>query len=217
MVRMSLWGWLKERFFRSGERRSLQNVGTDELRRERIKIEQLESKLTAEIEALELQKEACFQKGVQCASERQKMQHARKVNELDRQVRSCGSQLTLVGRNRQVLTGLIQVKENDALLHHLGVDGLLARMNLTEIQTFVEQATVEGQFQMERFTSLLGAIGDAESVFTVAESDADIAEVLAAMNRAAEAQSAEQVHQALADVATARVPAGDLSVVSSIR
>lgn len=200
MKNQSLWGWFLGLFVRGNKLQTLHDVNADELRRERIKIEQMESRFTQEIEELEVRKEAFFQKGVQCASDRQKLQFARKVKELDRQIRSRDNQLTLIARNLQAVIGLAQVKENDSLLKSLGVDGLLARMNLTEIQSFVEQATVEGQFQMEKFTTLLGALGEAEGVFEVEDNDADTRAIVAAMNLAAEGRTAEATEKAFASV-----------------
>lgn len=198
MKKQSFWGWFFG-FFVPGEKlQTLRDVDSEELRRERIKIEQLESRFTQEIEQLEVKKEAFFQKGVQCGSDRQKLQFARKVKELDRQIRSRDNQLNLIARNLQAVIGLAQVKENDSLLKSLGVDGLLARMNLMEIQSFVEQATVDGQFAMERFTTLLGALDDAESACGVDAHDADTQAIVAAMNVAAEVGTSEAAELALA-------------------
>lgn len=188
-------------FRQSGRRKkTLATVDPEEIRRERIKIEQSETRLTRAIEDLEKQKEELFQKGVGCASERQKLQVARKIKELDIQVRARDKQLTLISKNLRVLTGVAQLKENERLLQDLGMDGLVSQMDLQELQVYVEQATVQGQFQMERFTGLLESIEDAEDVYTVTDDDEETRAILAAMNRASEAGTDYSVKESLREL-----------------
>lgn len=180
--------WLKSLFATKGKvsRQTLQNISPEDIRREKIKVEQTEHRVTREIEELEKQKEAFFAKGVHAGSDRQKLQFARKIKELDAQVQARDQQLALISRNLRVLNGVSQLKENERVLRDLGMEGLVNTMDLTELQSFVEKATVEGQFQMDKFNEILGALSTAEGVYKFESDDSDTLAILDAMNRAAD-------------------------------
>ncbi len=187
--------WLKSLFSSSKpvDQKTLQKVSPEDIRRERIKVEQTEIRVTREIEDFESQKEAFFAKGVNAGSERQKLQYARKVKELDGQVKARDQQLSLISRNLRVLNGISQLKETERVLRDLGMEGLVNSMDLTELQSFVEKATVEGQFQMDKFNEILGSLDSAEGVYQFESDDSDTMAILEAMNSAADQKVADQV------------------------
>ena len=187
--------WLKSLFSSSKpvDQKTLQKVSPEDIRRERIKVEQTEIRVTREIEDFESQKEAFFAKGVNAGSERQKLQYARKVKELDGQVKARDQQLSLISRNLRVLNGISQLKENERVLRDLGMEGLVNSMDLTELESFVEKATVEGQFQMDKFNEILGSLDSAEGVYQFESDDSDTMAILEAMNSAADQKVADQV------------------------
>ena len=178
---------LKSLFTTRGKvsQKTLQNVSPEDIRREKIKVEQTENRVTCEIEELEKQRDAIFSKGVDAGSDRQKLHFARKVKELDAQVQARDHQLALISRNLRVLNGISQLKENERVVGDLGMEGLVNTMDLMELQSYVEKATVEGQFQMDKFNEILGALDSAEGVYKFETDDSDTLTILDAMNRAA--------------------------------
>ena len=178
---------LKSLFTTRGKvsQKTLQSVSPEDLRREKIKVEQTENRVTCEIEELEKQRDAIFSKGVDAGSDRQKLHFARKVKELDAQVQARDHQLALISRNLRVLNGISQLKENERVVGDLGMEGLVNTMDLMELQSYVEKATVEGQFQMDKFNEILGALDSAEGVYKFETDDSDTLTILDAMNRAA--------------------------------
>ena len=95
--------------------------------------------------------------------------------------------MTLLSKNLQVLNSIAQIKESERLLTDLGMEGVVSKMDMDEVQAYIERATIEGQFQMERFTSLLRSVEDAEGLYSVSDDDSDIADILDAMDAAANA------------------------------
>jgi hypothetical protein len=195
----ALLNWVRQLFAQPANRlvnqQTLDGITADEIRLERIRVEQTELRISREIESLEGQKEEFFSKGVAAASDRQKLQYARKVRELDGQVRARDQQLALISRNLRVLNGIAQIKDNQRVLRDLGMDGLVNRMNLEELQNYVEQATVEGQFQMDKFGEILTALDGAESVYAVSNEDADTLAIVEAMNQASSVAVREEVRK----------------------
>lgn len=165
---------------------TLASVNPEEIHREQIKVEQAENRVTREIEELENQKTLYFNKGISCGSDRQKLQYARKIKELDAQVVSRDRQLNLISRNLRILNGVSQLKENERIIRDLGMEGLVNQMDLSELQEYVEKATIEGQFQMDKFNEVLSSLDSAEGVYQSEDDNTDTLAILEAMNRAAD-------------------------------
>lgn len=189
--------WIKSLFSASTQisRQTLQNLAPEEIRRERIKVEQMETRVTREIEELESQKDQLFAKGVAASSDRQKLQYARKIKELDAQVQARDQQLRLVSKNLRVLNGVSQLKENERVLRDLGMEGLVNKMDLTELQQYVEQATVEGQFQMDKFNEILNALDTAEGVYRTEADEAETLAIFEAMQQADDRKMKSEINQ----------------------
>jgi len=137
-------------------------------------------------------------------SDRQKLQYARKIKELDAQVQARDQQLALISRNLRVLNGISQLKENERVLRDLGMESLVNSMDLTELQNFVEKATVEGQFRMDKFNEILGALDSAEGVYKFESDDSDTLAILDAMNRASDMKVRDGVQMAEAGLRSER-------------
>jgi len=172
-----------------GKAKTFESVSIDELRRERIRIEQEEARQIKKLDERERDKQALFERGTDEASQRQQVIIARKIKELDQQGRNLDQTLKLLSRQLRIISGFIHVKENTQLLQKTAVSSLLAKMDLADLQCFVEAATVEGQFQMDKFEQILGTLEDYELDTTVASEDADTLAIVEAMNRARSAKN----------------------------
>jgi hypothetical protein len=182
---MALMDGVKRLF--TGKKR-LSKVTPDEIRRERIRLEQIEQRVGKEIDELERRKQELFVKGKGDVTQRQQVGLARKIKELDVAVRAKDKQIALVSRQMRVLSGLTMIKENEALARDLGVSSIVSKMDLGELQQYVEKATIDGQFQMERLAEILGTLeGPLDQDLGMAE-DADTMAIVAAMQEARESE-----------------------------
>jgi len=166
------------------KKKSIDKVTTDELRREKVKLDQEERLLIQKVEELDRKKQELFVKGKDEPSQRQQFIIARKIKELDAQAQNLDRTLQLFSKQIRVINGLIQVKENQKVLHKMGVSGLLNKMDLEQLQSYVENATVDGQFYLEKFTGLLKGMEEQEGVLGGVEREADVEEIVKAMQRA---------------------------------
>ncbi len=167
-----------------GKSKTLESVSIDELRRERIRIEQEESRQIKKLNEIEHNKQTLFEKGTDEPSQRQQVIVARKIKELDQQGRNYDQTLKLLSRQLRIISGFLHVKENKQLLEKTAVSSLLAKMDLADLQRFIEAATVEGQFQMDKFEHILGTLEDYDLDTAAASEDADTIAIVEAMNRA---------------------------------
>jgi len=172
-----------------GKAKTLESVSIDELRRERIRIEQEEARQIKKLNELERDKQSLFEKGTDEPSQRQQIIVARRIKELDQQARNFDQTLKLLSRQLRIIAGFLHVKENKQLLEKTAISSLLAKMDLADLQRFVEAATVEGQFQMDKFEHILTTLEDYDLDTTAASEDADTLAIVEAMNRARNAKN----------------------------
>ena len=171
-----------------GARKRLGKVTPDEIRRERIRLEQIEQRIGKDLDDLERRKQELFVKGKEEASRRQQIALARKIKELDVGAKGKDRQLAMVSRQMRVLAGLAMIKENEALVEDLGVSSIVSKMDLADLQRYVEKATVEGQFQMERFAEILKTLEGPMDLEADVVEDGDTMSIVAAMQEAREAE-----------------------------
>ena len=165
-------------------KKRLEKISIDELRKERLRLEQIEHRIGREIDDLEKRKGQLFQKGKDEASQRQQIAIARKIRELDGSAKGKDGQLAMISRQMRILAGLTTIKENNSLVQELGVSSIVSKMDLDELQSYVEKATVEGQFQMERFAQILKAMDTGDGLELAEAEDADTLAIVAAMQEA---------------------------------
>lgn len=168
-------------------KRRLDKISIDELRKERIRLEQVEQRIGRDVDGLESRKRDLFAKGRDEASQRQQIAMARKIKELDATAQAKDRQLAMISRQLRILSGFSMIKENQALVKDLGVSSIINKMDLAELQTFVERATVEGQFQMDRFAEILKTLEVPEGMEMAGE-DEDTLAIVAAMQEARDAE-----------------------------
>ena len=179
---MALFDSVKGLF--GGRKRTLNDLSMDELRREKTRLEQQEKKRIEEVEELERKKQELFQKGVEVGSERQRRILARKIKELDVEAKNIDKRLKFISRQLRVVNGFIQLKKNQALMEQMGLSDVISRMDIQELEKYVEKASVEGEFNFDKLNEVLRSIEETERLVDMAGEDKDIEDILKAMEEA---------------------------------
>lgn len=165
-------------------KRSIEDLDVDELRKEKIRLEQEERKIVREVEELEERKQELFQQGKDETSDRQRRILATKIKELDVQGKNLDKNLQFIARQLRIVNGFMQIKENQRLLEKAGVSSVISTVDLPTLQHFVEEASVEGAFQMDKFQEILQTLEDTDRVVGGFEPDEDIQGIMDAMEDA---------------------------------
>lgn len=182
--------WIDEIKALMGRKRGIDRVSVEELKREKIRLEQVDRRVSNEVDQVESLKHEMFLKGKDEASPRQRLTLARKIKELDSRARGKQQQLAFFHKHLRIVDGLLQIKENIDLLKELKVGSVITNMSVEELTAYVEQATVQGQFEMEKFTSLLDSLEGAMDAGQAPEVDKDLNAIVAAMEQAKAAEDA---------------------------
>lgn len=178
--------WLISRL--SGEKpaETIDDIKLDDLKREAIRLEQEENKLMRRVEELEAARKDLFLRGTDEPGRRKKMVLARKIRQLDGRAKNYDRTLAIYSKQIQIIEGFIQLKEQEALLKSAGMSKLIHDMDLQTLQVYIEQATVNGAFQMDKLSELLEGLEEREVFVGGIKADEDIEEIVKAMEEAAE-------------------------------
>ncbi len=179
---MALFDSVKGLF--GSRKRTLNDLSMDELRREKTRLEQTENKLIKQVEELERRKQELFQKGVEEGSERQRRIYARKIKELDVEAKNIDKNLRFISRQLRVVNGFIQLKKNQALMEQMGLSDIISSMDIQDLQAYVEQASVEGEFNFDKLNEVLRNIEEADRLVEITGEDKDIEEIVRTMEEA---------------------------------
>ncbi len=165
-------------------KRSLKDITVDELKREKIRLELEEKRQAGQVEELERQKQRIFLQGKDESSDRQQRILATKIKELDVQAGNMDKNLRFISKQLRIINGFIQIKENQRLVQEAGLASIISKIDMEKLQQYVEQASVEGSFQWDKFESILGNLEESDKITSVGAEDKDIQEIMKAMQEA---------------------------------
>jgi hypothetical protein len=173
--------------FGSG-RKKLERISLDELEHERVRIGKQKEALIDEVEKIEERKEKLFRQGMDASTQRRRTYLAQQYKEKEFEGKRLDDELAVLSNKMILVTALVQIKKDRAFYEEEGLWKLLGEMSLTEVQKYVEDATVEREFQKEKFTQIIRSVEGAKQA-EVAQEDRDVAAIAKAMG---EAKTAEE-------------------------
>ncbi len=166
---------------------TLEDLKLDDLRREKVRLDQEERKMLARLRDVEGKKRQLFEEGVRNASEREQRVIARRIKELDVRASNMDSMLQAISKQMRILNGLVQVKERARVMAETGISKLLSDIDLGDLIVYIDRASVDGEFAMNKFDDLLGILEEADSLSPEYREDQDVNEIMQAMQSAREA------------------------------
>jgi hypothetical protein len=173
-----------------GRQKKIDQIPVEELKRERVTLEQKESRVKREVGTLESRKNELFMKGKDAASSRDRLDFARQVKDADTEIRGKDRDLAMIRNFTRVVKGLIQVKERVALFQDVKVATIISRLPVQQLANYVDRAMVGERLEMEKLATLLNAVEGGMDMNTEAVDDASVVAIAAAMEEARAADEA---------------------------
>jgi len=180
-------GWFGDR------KQTLEDLSLDEMRKEKIRLDQEEKKLMLRLDQIEADKKKVFLMGREEASERKKMVLARKFKELDVQAKSMERNLQYFSKQLRIINGFMNLKENRRILQESGLTAIISNMDLQELQIYVDQASIDGTFQLEKLQEVLGTLEEGSSITGEIPEDRDVTEVYRMMEAASRVEDDAEI------------------------
>ena len=167
---------------------NLEDLSSDDLMRERLRLEQEEKKLLRQVEEVEHEKRAAFEQATKESSVRKQTIMARKIKELDTKAKNIDRNLRVISKQLRIINGFIQVKENKRIWEQSGLWTQISQMDLSDLGAYVDEAVIEGSFNNEKFTGIINTLEGAPGIVNDVEEDPEVMNILGEIQSAAAAR-----------------------------
>jgi hypothetical protein len=166
-------------------KRSIEKVSRDELRVEKIRLDQQEAKYIQRVEKLEAEKAELFRRGVNEGSQRKQAIIARRIKELDAQAKGLDRQLQAISHQVRVVNGLLMIKEEMGTMSK-EAESLISKLPLEELASYVEKSTVQGEFQREKLAEIAHTLEEGRGVLAepLGGEDEDVRQIMSLFQQA---------------------------------
>jgi hypothetical protein len=160
-------------------KKSLDKVTRDELRVEKIRLDQGQAKYIQRVDSLEREKKDLLQKGMNEPAQRKQVIIARKIKELDSQGKHYDRQLQAISHQARVVNGLLMIKDELGVMAKES-SSLISKLSLDDLAGYVEKATIQGEFQQERLKEVLTTLEEGRGLLgeTVAAEEEDVQQIV---------------------------------------
>lgn len=165
----------------------LKDLKLDDLLKEKIRLEKEERNYKAKFDDLEKRKNHLDSQGRRSVSEREMIMLARSIKELDLEMSNVDKMMQVISKQKRIINGLIMVKENERLLSQSGVTSLLNNIDMQDLIKYVDQASVDGDFHLEKFDQLLRTLEQNEATSSQISEDPEVLDIVAQWQREREA------------------------------
>lgn len=171
------------------KKQTLAGLQLDELRKARVQLEREQSRVLRQIDDIEEQKSTLDAKGRAERSVRKQKLLAQQMLQLEAQAKHHDRNLALFSKQLRIVDGFIFLKENQRMLANTPLGAILNSMDAAELQAYVDQATIDGSFQLDKLNQLLGVFEEEEALFKSDEEDERVASIVAGWQGDQEAES----------------------------
>lgn len=179
---MAVWDSVVDRFKGT---RSLEKVGVEDLRKERINLDQKEKEYIQQIQRLEREQKELLEQGIKEPSQHMKVVYARKVAEKDSEVKMNQKVLQSLAHQMRIVNGLMMVKRWSQVTAK-DKTSVLNRLSIADLSKWIHDKTVDGEFKDQYIEELGGVLESGMGVITEVGKgeDQNTQKVLEIMNKA---------------------------------
>ena len=138
-------------------------ITAQDIRIEKVRLEQREKKMAADIESMSKEKEELFRKGAGTTSKSLRTIYARKFEETTKRLQLMERESIRIWKEVRVITALNHVFEHT---RGSGGERLLAKMNdrqILDIMKLIDSDDVRGEVFMERMDQMMGLVEATDS------------------------------------------------------
>jgi hypothetical protein len=184
---MSIVDTLKGMF---SKRRSLEDLGMDELLMARAQLEREQDRVLRKIGEIEKQKATLDAQGRAERSVRKQTLLAQQILQVEAQAKHYDRNLAFFSKQLRITDGMIFLKENQRVLSNTPLGDILGRMNMVELQEYVDKATLSGSFQLDKLNQLIGVFEESDELLKGEEEDGRLKSIVAGWQRDQESEAA---------------------------
>lgn len=173
---------------------SLNDMPLDELERAKAMLDHEERKVMAELDEIEKKKRVLYDKAVSGkVSDAELTSISRKINDLLIEANSKSRDLQMISKEFRTINGLVLLKKRTIRATESAIGKLLGSLDLAELTTYIDKATIENDFSMKKFDDVLTALGIVDSIAPEYTEDRNVLEIKKMLQKAQSAGEGSEV------------------------
>ncbi|MCX7045002.1 MAG: hypothetical protein NTX50_05885 [Candidatus Sumerlaeota bacterium] len=175
-----------------GRKKSIKDLSLNDLQTEKVRLEENERRVNKNIEKLEGDKGKLFKQGASEASKRQKIIIARKIKELDEQVKEQDRKSSMLSKQIRVVNRLVSMKRKEGELKAAGLWSTISKMDATELESMLTDGKVSSELETAKVKQILDILETETEMSETLEEDADTMRLVELMEQAGESGQIEE-------------------------
>lgn len=143
------------------KKQSISDLNAEDLRKERLSLENEERRLAGDIAKAGNTRELALQEyhtARENGESHQAKLIARRIKNIDDQLRGLDFRHNALNKQQRMASGLIVLKDNEEFITRIAGSSRINSMDMVELQSWIEQATEEGELTMERLEDMIGTM-----------------------------------------------------------
>jgi hypothetical protein len=175
-----------------GKKKTFKDLSLDELQTEKVRLEEQERRTNKKIEKLEADKAALFKEGASEASQRQQIILARKIKELDEQVKGEDHASATLSQQIRVVNKLVSMKRKENQIKAAGLWEFVSKMDIGEMDAMLTDGKVKDEVERSKLKEILGILETDTEMSETLQADPDTMKLVELMQQASESGAIEE-------------------------
>jgi hypothetical protein len=174
------------------KKREIKDLSLTELQDEKVRLEVEERKVNKVITRMEEDKGRLFKQGASEASQREKIILARKIKELDEEVKSQDRKAAMLSQQIRVVNRLVALKRKESELKEAGVWKMITEMDPAALDEYLNKGVIRDEQMAAKMQGILGVLESETGMSEIMKEDPETMRLVALMEQAGESGAIEE-------------------------
>jgi len=176
------------------KKRTLRDLTTDDLTREQITLKNEQRRIDQEAARLDKDEAQLKSEYAEAATDTQKRSIARRIQDTRTRRGGIETRSAYCHKMGRSINGFLVIKQNMEFFERMGVASALSEMDMSEVEAFINEATVEGTLQQDKLAAMLQQVTEGVDQITESAADSSLEDLMAELDgEAATAEPSEKV------------------------
>jgi hypothetical protein len=184
------------------KKRTLKDLSTDDLTREQITLKNEQRKVDQEAERLDKDEAQLKSEYAEAASDTQRRAIARRIQDVRTRRGGLETRANYCHKMLRTINGFLVIKQNMDFFERMGVASALSEMDMSEVETFINDATVEGTLQQDKLAAMLQQVTEGVERISESAGDGSLTELMAELDGEVSTQPVRQTAGQDSELAT---------------
>ena len=174
------------------KKRTLKDLTSDDLSREQITLKNEQRKIDAEAERMDKDEAQLKTEFAEARSDTQRRAVARRIQDLRTRRGGLETRSSYCHKMLRSVNGFLVIKQNMDFFERMGVASALSEMDMSDVEKFINDATIEGTLQQDKLAAMLQQVTEGVERISEAATDGSLDDLMAELDGEASSSKARE-------------------------